>query len=76
MTHLTGNLVFFIGFAQIWKNNVRPEALRQLILTDPHSPGEYRVIGTLSNMPQFYEAFGIKEGSKMWREPAKRVRIW
>jgi putative endopeptidase len=67
---------FFIGFAQIWKNNVRPEALRQLILTDPHSPGEYRVIGTLSNMPQFYEAFGIKEGEKMYRKPDDRANIW
>jgi predicted metalloendopeptidase len=67
---------FFIGFAQIWKNNVRPEALRQLILTDPHSPGEYRVIGTLSNMPQFYEAFGIKEGEKMYRRPDDRANIW
>lgn len=67
---------FFIGFAQIWKNNVRPEALRQLILTDPHSPGEFRVIGTLSNMPQFYEAFGIKEGDKMYRKSEERANIW
>ena len=67
---------FFIGFAQIWKNNVRPEALRQLILTDPHSPGEFRVLGTLSNMPQFYQAFGIKEGDKMYRKTEDRANIW
>jgi len=67
---------FFIGFSQIWKNNVRPEALRQLILTDPHSPGEFRVLGTLGNMPQFYEVFGIKEGMKMYRSPETRANIW
>jgi putative endopeptidase len=67
---------FFIGFAQIWKNNIRPEALRQRILTDPHSPGEFRVFGPLSNMPQFYEAFGIKEGDKMYRSTDIRANIW
>ncbi len=67
---------FFIGFAQIWKNNARPEAMRQLILTDPHSPGEFRVFGPLSNMPQFYAAFGVKEGNKMFRSPENRANIW
>ncbi|OYU96098.1 MAG: hypothetical protein CFE21_06720 [Bacteroidetes bacterium B1(2017)] len=67
---------FFIGFAQIWKNNARPEAMRQLILTDPHSPGEFRVFGPLSNMPQFYQAFGVKEGNKMYRKPESRANIW
>jgi putative endopeptidase len=67
---------FFIGFSQIWKNNVRPEALRQLILTDPHSPGEFRVLGTLGNMPQFYEVFGVKEDMKMYRSPETRANIW
>ncbi len=67
---------FFIGFAQIWKNNVRPEALRQLILTDPHSPGEFRVLGTLGNMPQFYEVFSVKEGQKMYRSAETRANIW
>jgi putative endopeptidase len=67
---------FFIGFAQIWKNNIRPEALRNLILTDPHSPGEFRVFGPLSNMPQFYEAFQIKEGDKMYRPIDSRANIW
>lgn len=67
---------FFLGFAQIWKNNARPEAMRQLILTDPHSPGEFRVFGPLSNMPQFYAAFGVKEGNKMYRSPETRANIW
>jgi len=67
---------FFIGFAQIWKNNVRPEALRQLILTDPHSPGEFRVIGTLGNMPQFYKVFNVTADQKMYRNPETRANIW
>src|SRR6185503_17855456 len=45
---------FFIGFAQVWKNNARPEYLRQQVMTDPHSPGRFRVMGPLSNMPEFY----------------------
>jgi putative endopeptidase len=67
---------FFIGFAQVWKNNARPEAARQLILTDPHSPPQFRVFGTLSNMSQFYEIWGVKDGNKMYRKPEERAAIW
>jgi predicted metalloendopeptidase len=67
---------FFIGFAQVWKNNSRPEAARQLILTDPHSPPQFRVFGTLSNMNQFYEIWGVKEGNKMFRRAEERAAIW
>lgn len=67
---------FFIGFAQVWKNNARPEAARQLILTDPHSPPQFRVFGTLSNMNQFYEIWGVKEGNKMFRRAEERAAIW
>ncbi|NDC30342.1 MAG: M13 family peptidase [Bacteroidetes bacterium] len=67
---------FFIGFAQVWKNNSRPEAARQLILTDPHSPPQFRVFGTLSNMNQFYEIWGVKEGNTMYRKPEERATIW
>ena len=67
---------FFIGFAQVWKNNARPEFLRQMIMTDPHSPGRFRVLGPLSNLPEFYTAFGVKEGDKMWRPEAGRAKIW
>lgn len=67
---------FFIGFAQLWKNNARPEAIRQLILTDTHSPGEFRVKGPLSNMPTFYNAFDVKEGDEMFINDSNRVDIW
>ncbi|MES2381332.1 MAG: M13 family metallopeptidase [Bacteroidota bacterium] len=67
---------FFIGFAQLWKNNARPEAIRQLILTDTHSPGEYRVKGPLSNMPSFYEAFDVHENNGMFINKPERADIW
>ena len=73
---LTGDQRFFIGWAQVWRRNMREKALRQRILTDPHSPGNYRVIGTLQNMPEFYEAFDVKEGDEMFIPVEKRVKIW
>lgn len=67
---------FFIGFAQVWRGNARPEFLRQQVVTDPHSPARFRVLGPLSNMPQFYEAFGVQKGDGMYREDSIRVKIW
>ena len=62
--------------AQLRRTSIRPEALRQQIATDPHSPGQYRTIGPVMNMPQFQAAFGCKEGSKMTRSAADRAVIW
>ena len=67
---------FFLSWAQLRRTNIRPEALRQQIATDPHSPGQYRTIGPLMNMPQFQAAFGCPEGSKMTRKPVDRAVIW
>jgi putative endopeptidase len=64
---------FFLGWGQIWCQNVRPEASRMLANLDPHSPGRYRVNGVLSNMPEFQEAFSCKVGQPMVRNPACRV---
>ena len=72
----TPNQRFFIAFAQIWKNNIRTEAMRQLVLTDTHSPGEYRVNGVLPNMPAFYDAFNVKENQAMFKNENERVYIW
>jgi putative endopeptidase len=67
---------FFIGFAQVWKNNARPEYLRQQVMTDPHSPGKFRVLGPLSNMPQFYTAFTVQPGDSMFIQESRRAKIW
>lgn len=67
---------FFISWATIWRTLSRPEALRTQVLTDPHSPGQYRANGPLSNFPAFYEAFGIKAEAPMHRPEEKRASIW
>ncbi|HYL92514.1 MAG TPA: M13 family metallopeptidase [Alphaproteobacteria bacterium] len=65
---------FFLGFAQIWCQNATPESSRLLAQTDPHSPGEYRVKGTLQNSADFAKAFGCKAGQKM--VSANACRVW
>lgn len=72
----TADQRFFFGWAQVWRQNITNENLMQRIVTDPHSPGKYRSNGPLSNMVEFYEAFGVKEGDKMWRPEAERLKVW
>ena len=67
---------FFLGFAQAWCANYRPEALRLLVATNPHSPPKFRVNGPLSNLPEFSAAFQCKDGSPMSRPKEKRCEIW
>ena len=67
---------FFLSFAQIWRNNIRPEYARLLIQVDPHSPGKFRANGPLSNLPEFARAFQIPNNSPMVRPLAQRVNIW
>ena len=76
MDGFTGEQRFFIAWAQGWKTLSRPEALKQMIATNPHSPGNFRVLGPLSNMKEFYEAFNVKETNKMYRPADKRAEIW
>jgi predicted metalloendopeptidase len=64
---------FFISYGQIWCQNEREEISRLRALTDPHSPGRWRVNGVVQNMPEFSQAFGCKAGDKMVRNPACRV---
>ncbi len=73
---LSGDERFFINFAQIWRSKFREEALRQQIQTNPHSPPEFRVRGTLMNFTPFYETFAVHEGDGMWRDPADRVEFF
>jgi putative endopeptidase len=72
----TADQRFFFGWAQVWRQNITKENLMQRIVTDPHSPGQYRSNGPLSNMVEFYEAFGVKEGDKMWRPENERLKVW
>jgi predicted metalloendopeptidase len=67
---------FFLGFAQIWRNNQRDEDLKLRLNTDPHSPGRFRTIGPLSNLDEFKKAFNIPDGSPMVRPADQRVNIW
>lgn len=67
---------FFLGFAQAERAILRDEAVKTQILTDPHSPAEFRVNGPVSNFTPFYEAFDVKEGDALYRPPEERVEIW
>ncbi len=72
----TGEQRFFISWAQIWRTKFREEALRRQLSTGPHSPAQYRVLGVLPNIPEFYTAFDINEGDAMYLPPEQRVKIW
>jgi predicted metalloendopeptidase len=73
---LTGEQRFFYGWAQVWRGKSRePETIR-LVKVDPHSPQEVRGLAPLRNQPGFYEAFGVKEGDKMYLSPDQRVVLW
>jgi len=71
----SGDQQFFIAFGQNWASKVRPAALRQQVLTDPHAPGEYRA-ATVRNIDAWYPAFSVKPGEKLYLAPNARVRIW
>lgn len=67
---------YFLGYALGWLGHPRKEKLAQQLLTDVHSPGKYRVNGPFVNVPDFYTAFNVKEGQKMYKKEADRVKIW
>jgi putative endopeptidase len=72
----SGDQRFFFGWAQIWRSLFRDDYLRQMLLTDSHSPGPYRVNGVVRNMPEFHQAFGVKEGDATWLPADQRVKVW
>jgi putative endopeptidase len=72
---LTADQRFYLGFAQVWRCKQREAALRQQLLTDPHSPCPVRA-SVVRNMDPWYQAFGVKPGQKLYLDPADRVRIW
>ena len=67
---------FFLSWAQVWRANTTPEEAASRIITDPHSPNLWRCNGPLSNLPEFYQAFDVKPGDKMYRPENERAKVW
>ena len=67
---------FFLSYAKVWANNIRDEALKLRLKTDVHSPGRFRVLGPLKNLPEFFRAFDVKPGDKMRLPDDEIVKIW
>ncbi|MBI5405447.1 M13 family metallopeptidase [Candidatus Kaiserbacteria bacterium] len=67
---------FFLGYAATEREQERPAYRKTMVMTDPHSPSCFRVNGPLSNLPEFYAAFGVKKGDTLYREPKERAKIW
>jgi predicted metalloendopeptidase len=72
----TGEQRFFMSWARTWRSKEREAYLRQWLAINPYAPARYRANGPVSNMPEFYEAFGVKPGDKLYRREEERVRIW
>jgi len=73
---LTGDQRFFLGFAQSWRRKSTEESIRQLLVSDPHAPEQFRVNGAVRNVDAWYDAFGVKAPEKLRLAPERRVRIW
>ncbi|MFM7590796.1 MAG: M13 family metallopeptidase, partial [Isosphaeraceae bacterium] len=73
---LTGQQRLFIGWGQIWRTKYRDAEMLRRLTVDSHSPPEFRCNGVIRNLPEFYDAFGVKDGDKLWLPAAQRVRIW
>jgi len=67
---------FFLGYALAWMENDRPETVASQVKSNEHPPAKFRVNGPLSNMPEFYQAFGVKQGEALWVPDSMRIRIW
>jgi len=72
----TGEQRVFLGWTQAWRSNARDEYLIKQVKTDPHSPAIFRVNGVMPNIDEFYQAFDVKPGDKMYLPPEERVKIW
>ena len=73
---MTGDQRFFLAFAQAWQGKMREGALRQQLLSNPHSPDKYRVNGIVRNFGPWYAAFGVRPGDAMYLPPEQRVSVW
>lgn len=72
----SGDQRFFMAWAQVWRSMIREDALRQRLVTDPHSPAEYRVNGAVRNIDAWYEAFDVGPQAALYLPPEERVSIW
>jgi putative endopeptidase len=72
---MSGDQRFYLGWAQVWRRKYREANLRQRLLTDPHSPSEQRV-AVVRNFDDWYRAFNVQPGQKLYLDPTGRVRIW
>jgi putative endopeptidase len=73
---MTPDQRFFLAYGLAWMINTRPEAMANQVKSDVHSPAKFRVIGPLSDIPEFYTAFGVKQGDAMFRPDSLMVKIW
>lgn len=73
---LTAEQRFYIAYATVWAQNITKEEIQRRTLVDVHSIGENRVNVSVRNLQTFFDAFGIKEGDRMWRPEEERVVIW
>jgi endothelin-converting enzyme/putative endopeptidase len=72
----TGDQRFFLAWGQLWRELIADAEQRRRVLSDPHSPGEFRANGVVRNVDAWYDAFGVKPGDKLYLPPEKRVKIW
>jgi len=73
---LSGDQRFFLSWAQVWRTKYRDGVLREIVLSDVHSPAQFRVNGPLPNIDAWYEAFHVQPTDKLYIKPADRVSIW
>jgi putative endopeptidase len=76
MGGLSADQRLFLSVAQVWRSKIRDAEEIRLIKVDPHSPPQFRVLGSVTNQNAFFEAFGVKPGDRMYRAPEQRVHIW
>ena len=72
----TGDQRFFLGYAQVWRYKAQEQTTRQRLLSDPHSPPQFRVDGTVRNTDAWYSAFDVKPGDALYLSPEMRVHLW
>lgn len=72
----TSNQLFFVGWSRVWQRKYREDEMLRRLLTDPHSPSQYRANGPVANIDAFYDAFSVKEGDLLYKPVSERIRIW